>query len=180
MLLTDYEGHIGFLECMPSSTKLGVQLDLKEDIRDVLPYLNARVEDGYLDPEGATLQFNSKGKLVVVQAHRVAMASFEDRAEAESAIAWIVALINETWQVRGRLTPLFRRKPKVQALAVLRNLPRTNCGDCGQPSCMAFAVQLIAKKVSAAECPALGEPDWAEAREGLLVILEDAGQDRQK
>ena len=27
----------------------------------------------------------------------------------------------------------------ITVMEVLKNLPRTNCGDCGQPTCLAFA-----------------------------------------
>ncbi len=31
------------------------------------------------------------------------------------------------------------------AMSIYKNLPRTNCGDCGLPTCMAFAMQVAAK-----------------------------------
>jgi hypothetical protein len=31
----------------------------------------------------------------------------------------------------------------ITVLKVLKHLPRTNCGDCGQPTCLAFATQVI-------------------------------------
>jgi len=171
MLLKDYQAHIGFLECMPASTKVGARLELSEDISEVLPYLNGRVEDGYLDRSGGCLQFNRERLLVTVQSKRIAMASFEDHQEAEEAVAWIVGLINDTWEERDRLTPLYQSKPKPPVLEVLRHLPRTNCGDCNQPSCMAFAVLLIDGKAAALNCPMLGEPDWAGQRARLELML---------
>lgn len=30
-------------------------------------------------------------------------------------------------------------------LELLKALPRTNCGECGQPTCMAFATRVIRK-----------------------------------
>lgn len=50
------------------------------------------------------------------------------------------------------------------AMSVYKNLPRTNCGDCGFPTCMAFAMQVAAKQKAADECPHLSE----EARAELL------------
>ena len=32
------------------------------------------------------------------------------------------------------------------ALGIHKNLPKTNCGDCGFPTCLAFAMQVAAKK----------------------------------
>ncbi|HAG07275.1 MAG: CO dehydrogenase/acetyl-CoA synthase delta subunit, TIM barrel [Clostridia bacterium 62_21] len=48
-------------------------------------------------------------------------------------------------------------------LEIYKLLPRTNCGDCGQPTCLAFAMQLAAGKASLDACPHASE----EAREVL-------------
>ena len=38
-------------------------------------------------------------------------------------------------------------------IAIYKLLPRTNCKDCGQPTCLAFAMQLAMKKASLDQCP---------------------------
>ena len=48
-------------------------------------------------------------------------------------------------------------------LQIYKLLPKTNCGDCNFPTCMAFAMQLAAKKVSLDQCPHVSE----EARKAL-------------
>jgi len=39
------------------------------------------------------------------------------------------------------------------ALDIYKVLPKTNCGDCGVPTCLAFAMQLATKKAAIDECP---------------------------
>ncbi len=39
------------------------------------------------------------------------------------------------------------------ALDIYKQLPKTNCGECGSPTCLAFAMQLASKKVSLDQCP---------------------------
>ena len=39
------------------------------------------------------------------------------------------------------------------AVEVYKNLPRTNCGDCGVPTCLAFAMKLVQKQVALDACP---------------------------
>lgn len=36
-------------------------------------------------------------------------------------------------------------------------LPRTNCGDCGHPTCIAFASQVVAAGLSLSQCPHLSQ-----------------------
>jgi len=38
-------------------------------------------------------------------------------------------------------------------LQIFKLLPRTNCGECGIPTCMAFAMKLAAKNADLAACP---------------------------
>ncbi len=39
------------------------------------------------------------------------------------------------------------------ALQIYKHLPKTNCGDCSSPTCLAFAMQLAGKKASLDACP---------------------------
>lgn len=39
------------------------------------------------------------------------------------------------------------------ALEIYKHLPKTNCRECGFPTCLAFAMQLAAKRASLDQCP---------------------------
>jgi acetyl-CoA decarbonylase/synthase complex subunit gamma len=45
----------------------------------------------------------------------------------------------------------------LSGLEIFKLLPKTNCGDCGVPTCMAFAMKLAQKKAELAECPHASE-----------------------
>lgn len=42
---------------------------------------------------------------------------------------------------------------KLTGIEIYKHLPKTNCGDCNLPTCMAFAMQVAAKKVGLGQCP---------------------------
>jgi len=42
---------------------------------------------------------------------------------------------------------------KLSGIEIYKHLPRTNCGDCGLPTCMAFALQVASKKLPLDGCP---------------------------
>jgi len=48
-------------------------------------------------------------------------------------------------------------------IQIFKLLPKTNCGDCGVPTCLAFAMNLAAGKAELAACPHVSE----EAKEQL-------------
>ena len=47
-------------------------------------------------------------------------------------------------------------------MAIYKNLPKTNCGDCGFPTCMAFAMQVAAKQKALTDCPHLSDDAKSE------------------
>ncbi|MHB8845734.1 MAG: DUF3786 domain-containing protein [Nitrospirota bacterium] len=52
-------------------------------------------------------------------------------------------------------------------LELYKRLPRTNCGDCGMASCLAFAAAVIREEKRLPDCPHLGR-DAAAALEGRI------------
>jgi acetyl-CoA decarbonylase/synthase, CODH/ACS complex subunit gamma len=53
-------------------------------------------------------------------------------------------------------------------LEIYKLLPKTNCGDCGVPTCLAFAMKLAQKQASLSSCP--------HASEAAKAALEGAAQ----
>ena len=53
----------------------------------------------------------------------------------------------------------------LSGLQIYKLLPRTNCKECGFPTCLAFAMKLAAKQAELAACPYVSE----EAKEQLAA-----------
>jgi acetyl-CoA decarbonylase/synthase complex subunit gamma len=53
-------------------------------------------------------------------------------------------------------------------------LPRTNCGECGESNCMAFAANLVNREATLEECPPLLTPEHTEAHAELWALLKPA------
>jgi len=67
-------------------------------------------------------------------------------------------------------------------LQIYKLLPRTNCGDCNFPTCMAFAMQVAAKKASLDQCPHVSEEARAQLAEASAppMKLVSVSSDRNK
>jgi acetyl-CoA decarbonylase/synthase complex subunit gamma len=50
-------------------------------------------------------------------------------------------------------------------IAIFKLLPKTNCGDCGVPTCLAFAMSLAAGKAELSACPNVSEEAKANLQE---------------
>jgi hypothetical protein len=63
-------------------------------------------------------------------------------------------------------------------MEVLKTLPRTNCGDCGQATCLAFATRVIKEGEELKRCPHLTEA--AQAISGVISSQQAAGAGRRR
>ena len=66
-------------------------------------------------------------------------------------------------------------------------LPKTNCGDCGQPACFAFATRVIVEKEPLGRCPHIEsgllvryETRLAEQRSGGTSVKKDVASDARE
>ena len=56
---------------------------------------------------------------------------------------------------------------KLNAFQIYKLLPKTNCKECGESTCMAFATKLINSERRIDECPYITEPNYKELQEYL-------------
>lgn len=157
MLLTGYRKEIFRPECNPSFQSLHCIAYLDDDIEAVLPYLNARLggDEYYREPPAVT--FRPQGKLITVHPKKIAVNALRDVEEAEKILEWLKREINEAWENRAEIEPSYESAPKPKLLEILRLLPKTNCGLCGEPTCMVFAVRVTEGVKGPEDCPTLSK-----------------------
>ena len=70
----------------------------------------------------------------------------------------------------------------LSGLDIYKHLPKTNCKECGFPTCLAFAMQLAAKKVDLKKCPHITEASKAalESASRPPIKLITLGADEEK
>ncbi len=57
-------------------------------------------------------------------------------------------------------------------LDIFKKLPKTNCGECGVPTCMAFAMKLAARQVEIVLCPYVSDEAKAELSEASAAPIK--------
>ena len=157
MLLTSYRKEMKRPKCNPSFERLHCIAHLDQDISEVLPYLNAVLggEAFFKDPPALTIKVH--GKRVTLHPKQIAINALQDEEEADRILEWLKKEINETWQNRDKITPLFESPKKPEVFQILKFLPKTNCKKCGAPTCMVFAVQMAEGGRSVDQCPEMSE-----------------------
>jgi len=63
---------------------------------------------------------------------------------------------------------------ELSPLDVYKILPRTNCGECGEKNCMAFAAKVVNREVAIEECPPLLEEKYKDEYAKLKDLLAPA------
>ncbi len=165
------------IECMPTSTKFNAIADLEVDIGDLLPYL-ATVIRGciYIDGTGE-LNYMDGGHIIAIRSRQITVTALSDEVEARQVCEELRNMINQVDQQRESITPTLRKHARLDPLTVYRELPGTNCGECGETTCMAFAARVVSRELKARGCKILMEKEYNRQRRRLYLMLEQAEYD---
>ena len=158
MLLSGYSLEIFKSKCQADARGVHCFAHLKDDVSVVLPYLNTVLGGFVYTVDPPSLMVKNYGKLITIHARKIAVNALHDAEEAEKIVAWLQREINETWERRGEIEPSTRSAEQPVLLEVLKLLPKTNCRECGQPTCMVFASRVIEGSMDQEGCPPLS-PD---------------------
>jgi acetyl-CoA decarbonylase/synthase, CODH/ACS complex subunit gamma len=60
---------------------------------------------------------------------------------------------------------------EISPIDVYKLLPKTNCGECKEANCMAFATRLVNGELMLADCPPLHTIEYATAHEALSHLM---------
>lgn len=173
MLLTGYRKEIFRPECNPQFQSLHCIAYLDEDIVAVLPYLNAVLGGHQYLKEPPSLTLKTHGKLITLHPQEIAINALKDEGEADKILQWLKQEINETWEKRDAIVPSFETPAQPRIFDILKLLPKTNCGECDQPTCTVFA-SLVAQGVKGPEdCSPLGKENKEELQEHLEQFIFD-------
>jgi ArsR family metal-binding transcriptional regulator len=149
-----------------------VTAELSDDISKVFPYLNAVVKNAVYTPEAQNLNFKMDAGAISLMPREMSVGQVACEEDAIKVLDYVKEMINDTWEKRASITPVYERKEEIKAKDILDLLPKTNCRDCGLPTCFAFAVALLKGQKLLKECPALNKPEFAQDKESLARLLQ--------
>jgi ArsR family metal-binding transcriptional regulator len=138
---------------------------------DVLPYLATLPNIIAYNPHACTLTFRRERGFLTLYSDKVIITQVKDPEEGLELLAALVDAINTTWDNRAALVAAtgIRRAPR--PLEVWALLPQTNCKECGEATCMAFAFALLQQRHDLSECPPLVEDETFVDRRATLETM---------
>jgi ArsR family metal-binding transcriptional regulator len=160
------------LPCLAEPGKIIVIGKPSRRLNDVLPYLATLPGIIAFNPERCALTFRRQPGFLTLQSEEVYITQVKDLAEGLELLAALKESINSVWEHRSELVAVKTTKRTPRPLDVWTLLPRTNCGKCGEQTCMAFAAGLLQQKRSLEECPVLtSDTNFDERRAALVAML---------
>jgi len=175
MLLDGFTLQTMLPECDNRADTVNAVVDLTDDVSEVMPYLASVVGVCNYDDRTKVLMFNREGRRVVIYPRRITITRLQDRQEATRVADELKDLINTTYENKQSVVPCYRKGGEVKVLDVLRLLPGTNCRQCGQPTCTAFAAKLARRETTIGKCAPLFEGHFEEKKGRLLALLQEVG-----
>lgn len=166
---------ISVLPCVAESDKIRYIAEFDADISEVMPYLNATIENAVYNHEGKNITLAKDGMMVGIHGRRIAAGKVGDIAAAAELNAWLADTVNDVWRRRSEIKPNYERRRKPSAVDLYKLLPRTNCGRCGEKTCIAFAVKLSEEQKNVVACAELFSGKFDDKKSELLRILKECG-----
>jgi ArsR family metal-binding transcriptional regulator len=138
--------------CVADETKIRLIAHLAGDMGPVLPYLNTVISQASYTPVAETLTYMDEYRMIALYRHRITIAKADEIVDAWRTLEAIRQLAVQTWNDRDRIEPSFEIRKKPPAIEIFKRLPRTNCGLCSEPSCLAFAMRVWTGEASVMLC----------------------------
>jgi ArsR family metal-binding transcriptional regulator len=165
-----------FMEpCVTDNERVRMFARMSRDITELMPYLNTVIKNATYNSEGNTLCFTKETRLITLRPEKIAMAKALNATDAWQVLDWIKDTINETYENRDSIKPNYQRRAGVTALDIYDLLPGLNCGKCGEPSCLAFAVKMFLGERNVKECAPLFTDEYDRRRGVLLDLISALG-----
>lgn len=177
MLLERVHLNLINIECMPTSTKFNAIIDLDVDISELLPYLATAIRGCTYVHGTDELNYMDRGHIIAIRPRQITVTAVQGKEEAQQLCDELKDIINRVHQQRDSITPTMRKQARLDPLTVYRELPRTNCGECGEVTCMAFAARVVSRELPANLCSPLLQNEYEGNRERLWDLLRQAEYD---
>jgi ArsR family metal-binding transcriptional regulator len=159
------------LPCLAYPGRIIVTGRPSRQLDEVLPYLATLPGVIAYNPQAHTLTFRRQPGFLTLYSDRIYITQVGNVEEGLALLKALADAINATWEHRAELVAIKNAKRAPRPLDIWTLLPQTNCGQCGEQTCMAFACNLLLSKRELVECRLLYEDAAFSDRRATLEAL---------
>lgn len=163
--------------CVSDETKIRLIAHLEGNLGPVLPYLNAVITRASYTPAAETLTYMEGQRMISLYRQCITIAKADEIVDAWLTLDNVRKMAEQTWRDRDMIEPSYEIRKKPPAIEIFKRLPRINCRQCGEATCLAFAVMVWSGEISASQClPVFGDGGtYTKLQEPLLEICAGMG-----
>ena len=161
--------------CIADVSRLRLTAHFSGDAADALPYLNAELLKGSYVPTLPVFTYMDGHRMVSLFRDRIGIAKANDIVDAWASLERVRCLVGEVWARRGEIVPASETRRRPPALEIYKRLPGTNCGDCGEAGCSAFAWAVWRGDAEPHACLPVFAGERADLKDALLSICAGLG-----
>ena len=160
------------LPCLAEPGKIIVIGKPSRSLDEVLPYLATLPGIIAWNPKTLTLTFRRQPGFMTLYVDKVNITQVRHVEEGLELFAALVDAINATWEHRATLIAATAARRAPRWLDIWALLPQTNCKQCGEATCLAFAAGLLQQKRAVTEClPLQADPAFSDRQATLEAML---------
>jgi len=158
--------------CLAEPGKIIVTGKPSRRLDEVLPYLASLPSVIAYNPGAGAVTFRRPSGFLTIYPERVFITQVKDVREGLQLLDTLKDAINATWEGRAELVAASGARRAPRPLDVYILLPQSNCKECGEQTCIAFACNLLLGERELPECkPIYREALFAERRTTLEAML---------
>lgn len=137
------------------------RISIDFELSPLLPLIRPQVKALYFEPESGILifkwPFEENFYKVSLTRDEIKIGIVRDRQEAGEVMADLLIFLSQVYAQRKELKPDYSPVQRPPALAIYKILPKSNCRECGELSCLAFAGKVSMAEAELTDCPHLSE-----------------------
>ena len=168
-----YTFHLTNIDCLRGATSFNVIMQLDRSLHDLMPYLASYLPGCSYVHGAEEISLMDAGHIVVIYPEKMTFTDVRNEEEAASICRRYVEIVRHVAARTGEIQPVYSKKVTVSVLQILQGLPGTNCGACGDATCMAFASRVFRREIPLSACPELSLASGAV--QDLLALLRENG-----
>lgn len=165
------------LPCIADPARIRVIVRIDRDLSPLFPFMKGHLKRGIYLKDPPSFSFKREGKIITIYGDSITLTKLKDETEIEEEVTRVSAVVEFVEQHREEITPDHSSGRDLSPIALLKVLPRTNCKVCGEQTCLAFVLKLLADERSIGECRPLFTQEHERERSVALNLLLESGFD---
>ena len=165
--------------CIVAENMIRVLLQLDREVSEIIPMFVTKYPPGnvnYIENKNI-LTLNIYERLVTLYpSGKISMNKTIDKVDAIQVVTGIMEVINQLYTELNNgdavdYSEMKEKLSKIGPLSLYNCLPKTDCEECGEATCMAFAIKLLSGDITLDKCTPLKDGMYNEDVSCLEELL---------